>query len=176
VAAVVDRIFFEPGLRFVFTTRSKTPQILDESGKPLYGKGYKFQPGRDEVVREGTQGFLVSFGDALYRCVDASEKLKQQGLNIGVINKCSLNVIDEAMLAKLSQTGLVLVVEPFNVNTGLGSRMGSWFLERGMAPKFGRIGAHHEGCGGLWEQAYHQGYDSNSIMKRIHAMSTKPKL
>jgi len=177
VAAVVERIFFEPGLRFIFTTRSKTPQILDEAGKPLYGKGYKFQPGKDEVVREGTQGYIVSFGDAIYRCVDASEKLKKQGLSIGVINKCSLNVIDEAMLQKISKTGLVLVVEPFNVNTGLGMRMGSWLLERGLNPKFARVGAHHEGCGGLWEQAYHQGYDSTSIVKRANSLfQAKAKL
>jgi len=170
VTAVVERIFFEPGMRFIFTTRSKTPQILDETGKPLYGKGYKFQPGRDEVVREGTQGYLVTFGDAVYRCVDASEKLKKQGVSIGVINKCSLNVIDEAMLQKLSK-GLVLVVEPFNVKTGLGIRMGSWFLERGFTPKkYGHIGTHREGCGGLWEQAYHQGYDPSSIIKHVTTM------
>lgn len=170
VTAVVDRIFFEPGMRFVFTTRSKTPQILDESGKPLYGKDYKFQPGKDEVVREGTQGYLVTFGDAVYRCVDASEKLKKEGISIGVINKCSLNVVDEEIIKKIGKSGLVLVVEPFNVNTGLGIRLGSWLLERGLAPKYGRIGTHHEGCGGLWEQAYHQGYDPSSIIKRVLGM------
>jgi hypothetical protein len=51
---------------------------------------------------------------------------------------------------------MVLVVEPLNVNTGLGLRMGTWLLERGFAPKYAHIGTHREGSGGLWEHAYHQ--------------------
>ena len=34
--------------------------------------------GRDEVVREGKDGYIVAFGDALYRSLDAVERLKQQ--------------------------------------------------------------------------------------------------
>ena len=39
-------------------------------------------------------------------------------------------------------------------------RFGSWLLERGHAPAYGYVGATKEGSGGLWEHAYHQGYDS----------------
>ena len=52
VDACVESIFWEPGLRFLFTTRSKTPAILDEAtGKPKYGpeSGYKFIIGQDET-------------------------------------------------------------------------------------------------------------------------------
>lgn len=43
-------------------------------------------------------------------------------------------------------------------------------LERGMAPKFARIGVHHEGSGGLWEHAYHQGYNPASIIAAVRKL------
>ncbi|MFN6471799.1 MAG: transketolase C-terminal domain-containing protein [Nostoc sp. SerVER01] len=165
--ACVESVFFEPGLRFIFSTRSKVPLILDNNGHEFFGSDYKFVPGKDEVIREGTQGYIISFGEALYRALDAVERLKQEGLDIGLINKPTLNVIDEEMMAKIGNAPFVLVVESFNRRTGLGSRCGSWLLERGLTPKFAYLGTHKEGCGGLWEQYPHQGIDSVSIMNKV---------
>lgn len=175
--AVVERIFFDKGMRFLFTNRSSLPQILTESGKPLYGEGYKFVPGKDEVIRAGTAGYIVTFGDATYRCLDAVERLRKEGINVGLINKTTLNTIDEDMLAKVGKSPFVMVVEPFNTKTGLGMRYGTWLLERGYTPKYAHLGAYREGSGGLWEQVYHQGYDSASVMKKVKEMlSLKSKL
>ncbi len=165
--ACVEAVFFDPGLRFIFSTRSKVPNILDANGKDLYAEGYTFTPGKDEVVREGTAGYIISFGDALYRAVDAVERLKQEGIDVGLINKPTLNVIDEEMLVKVGHAPFVLVVESLNRRTGLGSRFGSWLLERGLTPKFAHLGVHKEGCGGLWEQFPHQGIDPDGIIKKI---------
>ncbi|MEI8572494.1 transketolase [Methylomonas sp. LW13] len=162
--ACVEKVFFDPGLRFIFSTRSKVPTILDSNGNEFFGGDYKFVPGKDEVIREGTAGYIVSFGEALYRALDAVERLKQQGVDVGLINKPTLNVIDEDMLAKIGKSPKVLVVESFNRKTGLGSRMGTWLLERGYTPKYNYIATHKEGCGGLWEQFPHQGIDPAGIM------------
>lgn len=175
--AVINTIFFQEGMRFVFSTRSSCPQILSADGTPFYGEGYKFTPGKDEVILAGKAGYIVSFGDALYRAVDAAHRLRKEGIDVGVINKCTLNTVDEEVLQRLGASPFVLVVEPFNVNTGLGIRFGTWLLERGLSPKYAHIGTHREGSGGLWEQAYHQGYDSASIQKKVKSMvSTKAKL
>ncbi len=168
--ACVKAVFNNPGLRFIFSTRSKTPNIVNAQGSDLYGGDYAFIPGKDEVVREGTAGYIVSFGDALYRAADAVERLNQEGINVGLINKSTLNVIDEAMLEKVGAAPFVLVVEAFNRRTGLGSRFGSWLLERGLTPKFAHLGTHKEGCGGLWEQYPHQGLDPESIMTKVKAL------
>jgi len=165
--ACVEAVFRDSGLRFVFSTRSKTPNILAPNGNDLHGEGYTFVPGRDEVVREGTAGYIISFGDALYRALDAVERLKQERIDVGLINKPTLNVVDEEMLAKVGAAPFVLIVESLNRRTGLGSRFGSWLLERGMTPKFAHLGVHREGCGGLWEQFPHQGLDPESIMKKV---------
>ncbi|CCE22557.1 transketolase C-terminal domain-containing protein [Methylotuvimicrobium alcaliphilum] len=165
--ACLETIFFNPGLRFVFSTRSKVPMILDSDGNDFFGGNYKFVSGKDEVIREGTQGYVVSFGESLYRALDAVERLKKEGIDVGLINKPTLNVIDEEMLTKVGKSPMVLVVESFNRKTGLGSRYGSWLLERGYTPKFAHIATHKEGCGGLWEQFPHQGIDPAGIMAKV---------
>lgn len=163
----LDTIFPMPGLRFVYSTRSKLPQILKPNGDLFYGKDYKFVVGQDDVIREGTDGYIVAFGDAVYRAVDASIRLKAKGLSVGVLNKATLNVPDQKALQIVGSTGFVLVVEPQNNRTGLGVRFGSWLLKAGFSPKYDNIGISKEGSGGLWEQAYHQGYDSSSIQKKV---------
>jgi len=168
--ACVQSCFFEPGLRFVFSVRSKPCTILAADGEPMYGEGYKFEHGKDCLVRDGTAGFVVAVGDCVYRALDAVEKLKEEGIDVGLINKSTLNVVDEEMMAKIGASPLVLVVEPLNRKTGLGSRFGTWLLERGLCPKYQYIGIAKEGCGGLWEHAYHHGYDSESVMKKVKEM------
>lgn len=170
--ACVEAVFTQTGMRFIFSTRSKVPILLDSNGNEFFGEGYKFTPGKDEVIREGTAGYIVSFGDALYRSLDAVERLKQQGIDVGLINKPTLNVIDEDMLQKVGSSPFVLVVEAFNRRTGLGSRFGSWLLERGMTPKFGYLATHKEGCGGLWEQFPHQGIDPEGIMSKVKELAS----
>jgi transketolase len=165
--ACVKKVFNDPGLRFIFSTRAKVPMILDPDGNEMFGGDYTFTPGKDEVIREGTAGYIVTFGDSVYRALDAVERLKQEGIDVGLINKATLNVVDEDTLAKVGKSPFVLVTEAFNRKTGLGSRFGSWLLERGYTPKFAFLGTHEEGCGGLWEQYPHQGIDPTGIIAKV---------
>ncbi len=89
---------------------------------------------------------------------------------MGLINKPTLNVVDEEIITKVGNSPFVLVVEAFNRRTGLGSRYGSWLLERGLTPKYAYIGTHHEGCGGLWEQFPHQGIDPVGIISKVKSL------
>jgi transketolase len=168
--ACVEAVFQDPGLRFIFSTRSKVPNLLSASGEDLYGDGYVFKAGKDEVVREGSAGTIVSFGEALYRALDAVERLRQEGIALTLINKATLNVVDEEMMEKIGRSPFVLVVESFNRRTGLGSRFGSWLLERGYGPKFASLGTYREGCGGLWEHYPHQGIDSAGILSHVRSL------
>ncbi|KAK0218304.1 thiamine diphosphate-binding protein [Armillaria nabsnona] len=166
--AVVKRVFFERGLRFIFSTRSKVPYILKEDGNTKYfGDGYEFIPGKDEVIVEGKAGYVVSFGEMLYRSYDAVLRCRQQGVDVGLINKPTLSSVDEEVIKKIGSSPFVLVVESFNQKTGLGSKFGTWLLERGLTPKYAYLGTTKEGCGGLWEQIPYQGLDSESIAAKI---------
>ncbi|PZV11993.1 MAG: transketolase [Leptolyngbya sp.] len=165
--ACVKQVFGDPGLRFIFSTRSKVPMILDADGNEMFGGDYTFTPGKDEVIREGSAGYIVTFGDSVYRALDAVERLKQEGIEVGLINKATLNVVDEETMAKVGKAPFVLVTEAFNRKTGLGSRFGTWLLERGYTPKYAHLGTHEEGSGGLWEQFIHQGIDPDGIIAKV---------
>ncbi|KAH8116771.1 thiamine diphosphate-binding protein [Phellopilus nigrolimitatus] len=169
--AVIKRVFFERGIRFVFSTRAKVPYILREDGSRFYGKDYEFVPGKDDIIVEGTEGYVVSFGEMLYRSYDAVLRLRGQGMNIGLINKTTLNLVDENVIRKIGTSPFVLVVESQNQKTGLGSKFGTWLLERRLTPKYGYMGTLKEGCGGLQEQIPHQGLDPQSIIVKIKQLS-----
>lgn len=171
MVAVIQRVFFERGLRFVFSTRSKVPYILKEDGTKFFGDGYEFVPGKDETIVEGKAGYVVSFGEMLYRSWDAVLRCRQQGLDVGLINKPTLNLVDEQTLRKIGSSPFVLVVESLNQKTGLGSKMGTWLIERQLTPKYGYMGTTKEGCGGLSEQIPYQNLDPQSIIMKIKQLS-----
>jgi transketolase C-terminal domain/subunit len=168
--ACLKKIYNDPGLRFIFSTRSGVPDLLTEDGNRLFGDDYEFVSGKDEVIREGSAGYVVSFGETTYRALDAVTRLKEDGVDVGLICKTTLNVYDEEMMAKLAAAPAVLVAESFNVSTGLGSRFGTELLKRGFKGSYNNIGTNKEGSGGLWQQMGYQGIDSEGIQKAVKAL------
>jgi transketolase len=171
-AACVKRIFPDPGLRFLFTTRAPVPDILDTDGKPLYA-GKPFDPEADTVVREAPAGggYIVAVGETVYRALDAVITLQEQGVKVGLINKATLNVVDKAMLGRLAKAPFVLFTEGFNVRTGLGGRFGTQLLQAGFKGRYNHLGVYREGCGGLWQQIGYQGLDSAGIQAAVKALA-----
>jgi len=167
---LLKKIFNDAGLRFVFSTRSATPYICNEQGDRLYGDTYIFEPGKDEIIRAGSDGIIVTYGEMVYRCLDAVEQLKREGINIGLINKPTLNVVDEQMVEKVGRSPFALVVESQNTKTGLGVRYGTWLLERGFSPRYSLMGTSRLGHGGIAEQLPHQGLAVEDIKKKIRLM------
>ncbi|MBT8334657.1 MAG: transketolase, partial [Deltaproteobacteria bacterium] len=165
--AMLPKIFNDPGLRFVFSTRSATPYIENKDGKRFFETGYTFIPGKDEIIREGERGYIVSYGEMLYRCLDVVDALGKEGVKIGLINKPTLNVLDKELLAVAGESPFVLIVESQNGKTGLGVRYGTWLLENGFNPKYAHLGTYREGQGGLAEQVSYQGCDPAGIKKKV---------
>ncbi|HSO67190.1 MAG TPA: transketolase C-terminal domain-containing protein, partial [Desulfatirhabdiaceae bacterium] len=163
--AVLQAIFHDSGLRFIFSTRSATPHILTETGKPFFDESYRFIPGKDDLIRSGDAGYIVSYGEMLYRCLDVVENLNTRGIHVGLVNKATLNMTDEDMLIKIGKSPAVVVVETQNDKTGLGSRMGTWLLEKGLHCRYAVMGTRRAGKGGLAEQIPYQGLDAQDIEK-----------
>ncbi|KAI9566900.1 hypothetical protein HD554DRAFT_2273095 [Boletus coccyginus] len=148
------------------------PYILKEDGKTKFFDGdYKFVPGKDVMIVEGTAGYVVSFGEMLCHSLDAVLRCRENGLDVGLINKPTLNIVDEQTIRKIGSSPFVLVVESLNQKTGLGSKFGTWLLERGLTPRYSYMGTVKEGCGGLSEQIPYQGLDPQSIIVKIKQLS-----
>ncbi len=166
-AACLKKIFNDDGMRFLFSNRAAVPDILDEAGKPMY-QGKPFEPGKDTMVRDVKGGgYIVTFGECVYRALDAVITLGESGTKVGLVNKATLNVYDEAMMKTLVAAPFVLVVEGWNVKTGLGSRFGTQLLKRGFKGKYNNIGTNKEGSGGLWQQMGYQGLDPKGIAESV---------
>ncbi len=173
-AACVKRIYGDPGLRFLFSTRAPVPDILSESGEPMF-EGRAFEPGVDDVIRDaGGGGYVVAFGETVYRALDAVSRLRAEGVSVGLVSKPTLNAYDEANMKRLAAAPFVLVAEGWNVKTGLGSRFGTALLERGFRGRYAHIGTHKEGSGGLWEQMGYQGLDSEGIGTAVRRLAADP--
>ncbi|HOZ46624.1 MAG TPA: transketolase C-terminal domain-containing protein [Candidatus Hydrogenedentes bacterium] len=169
--ACMLRIWDDPGVRFVFSTRSGCPFILKEDGSPYFDGDYSFEPGRLDVIRAGKAGYVVSYGELLYRALDAVDRCRAEGLDVGLVNKATLNYCDGTHLEMLGSAPFILVVEGQNELTGLGSRIGSALLKAGHAPKFDMMGVVRAGVGGLAEQITYQGLDPDDIKARIKALA-----
>ncbi|KAL7952179.1 thiamine diphosphate-binding protein [Trichoderma compactum] len=111
--AVVKRIFFDKGLRVIFSIRSPVPYLLKDgsSDQLLYGEGYEFVPGKEEVIRRGSAGYVVSYGDMVFRSLDAVERLRKEGLDVGLINKSTLNIVDGETIKLYGSSPFVVVIE-----------------------------------------------------------------
>ena len=91
--------------------------------------------GRAEVIDWGTDGTFIAYGALLGRCVEAARRLRQEGLDVGVVNARFAKPLDtETILRAIDQTGFVLTVEENTVCGGFGSAV----LEAAAAAGAGR--------------------------------------
>jgi transketolase len=170
---MVHRVFWDEGIRFFYSLRSKVPDLLKPDGSKYYTDDYVFEPGKDEILLEGTAGYVVAVGDCMYRANDAVLNLREQGIDVGLVNKPTLNILDEESTKKVGSAPFVLVVEPFNKANSLGVKYGYWLSKLGCSTVYDHIGIDKNGSGGLWEHAYHQGYDSESVQATVKALHEK---
>ena len=171
--AIVERVWNDEGIRYVFTTRSKVPYILKQDGAKFFGEGYAFTPGKDEIIRTGSAGYVVSYGELLYRALDAVERARNEGIDVGLVNKPTLNVCDNETLGKIGKTRFVLVVEGQNRVSGLGVRYGACLLANGYSPRYDFMGVTKPGDGGIPEHIPFQGLSPDHILAKIRELSLR---
>ncbi len=82
----------------------------------------KFTPGVFEVLREGDQGYLYATGKMVARALTLRQRLKEEGLDFGVVNGCFIKPVDEKLIKKhLSQGKYIVTMEDNEVHGGFGS-------------------------------------------------------
>ncbi len=78
--------------------------------------------GESELVRPGADGVLIAFGPLLYECVDAAEKLAEEGIELAVINARFVKPLDtRAILQAVREYPFVVTVEEGCLMGGFGS-------------------------------------------------------
>src|SRR5207253_7152606 len=77
-----------------------------------------------EVYEWGTDGVFVAYGTLFPSCVKAAEKLRAEGMDVGVINARFAKPLDKTTLLKaVEQVPLVVTVEEGTLEGGFGSAL-----------------------------------------------------
>ena len=83
---------------------------------------YKFELGKGVVLREGKDLTIIATGLPVNNCLEAAEKLAEDGIDAKVINIHTIKPLDEELVvAAAKETGKVVTVEEHSVIGGLGS-------------------------------------------------------
>lgn len=85
-----------------------------------------------EVLRDGDDIAILSFGPLLQAALDAANKLRSEGISAKVINARFIKPMDEDMLLDLGDRGMpILTAEESALKGGFGSGVLEFFQERG---------------------------------------------
>lgn len=117
-AIETEKMIFEivkyNGPVYVRLGRSAVPQI--------FGEDYDFEIGKGVILREGSDATIIACGMMVNEAINASKLLKEEGINVRVINISTIKPIDkEVIIESAKKTGAIVTVEEHSVIGGLGS-------------------------------------------------------
>jgi 2-oxoisovalerate dehydrogenase E1 component beta subunit len=91
---------------------------------------YVLPIGKADVKREGTDITVISYGLTLHFCLQAAEKLAQEGISAHVLDLRTLYPLDkEAIIEAAAKTGKVLIVHEDNKEGGVGAEVSAVIAE-----------------------------------------------
>ncbi|MCL2462127.1 MAG: hypothetical protein FWF44_05625 [Defluviitaleaceae bacterium] len=140
--------------------RSKTPVLTDANGELLTFSGAE----SGFWLRRGTDAVVVTMGGMAARAPQASE-------NVGVYAVTRPGVFDDAQMAEVMRSPVVVTYEDHFIENGLGSIIGLYLLEHGYRGRFSRLGVKNYGVSASPEELYRrEGLDAASLAEHIKLM------
>lgn len=164
--SVVRFVAKEKGNFMIGMGRSKVKIIRKEDGSIYYGKDYKFEYGKADLIRDGDRGAVISYGSMLWRALDVIDRLRGEGIYVQLWNFPTPKALDEEALEKAAKAGFIVVYEDHNVHTGLGQIIASKLIDMGITVKLKRMGVgNYAPSGKPGDILKHLGIDEESLYK-----------
>lgn len=119
----------------------------------LYDENTKFEMGKAIQIGEGTDGTVFATGITVSEAIKAQEILKQEGINIRVVDMHTIKPIDKEIIIKSAkETKKLISIEDHNIIGGLGSAISEVLTEEyptklirlGIKDVFGKSGKAEE--------------------------------
>ena len=108
------------GPDYVRLSRLDTPVIYDEEF--MEENKVKFELGKAIQIGDGTDASLIATGVCVAEALKAQKSLKEQGINVRVIDCFSVKPIDKEMVLKCAkETKKIITIEDHSIIGGLGS-------------------------------------------------------
>lgn len=88
----------------------------------IFDENYHFEIGKANPMIDGDDVTIISCGEMLYRALEVSEEMKEEGVSVRVIEMPCIKPIDEAAIIKAAkETGAIVTVEDHQIMGGLGT-------------------------------------------------------
>ena len=102
------------GPMYVRLGRSAVPTLFDED--------YNFEIGKGVVLKEGNDATIIACGMMVNEAILASDMLKEENINVRVINMSTIKPIDTELIIKAAkETKAIVTAEEHSIIGGLGS-------------------------------------------------------
>lgn len=87
----------------------------------FHNDDYKFEIGKGELVKEGTDVTIIANGLMVAEAIEAGKELEKCSINAEIINMATIKPLDSELVVKSAKkTGKVITVEEHNIVGGLG--------------------------------------------------------
>ncbi|MGG4000364.1 1-deoxy-D-xylulose-5-phosphate synthase [Anoxybacillus kestanbolensis] len=148
-------------------------------GVPMDKQLKKIPIGMWEVLREGTDAAILTFGTTIPMALQAAERLANEGISVQVVNARFIKPLDEAMLHTLLQQNMpLLTIEEAVLQGGFGSAVIEFAHDHGYhGAIIDRMGIpdrfiEHGGVSQLLEEI---GLTTEHVMERICLLTPKKR-
>ncbi|MYL48011.1 1-deoxy-D-xylulose-5-phosphate synthase [Halobacillus litoralis] len=127
-----------------------------------------------EILKEGTDAVILTFGTTIDMALEASEKLKKDGRSVKVVNARFIKPLDDAMLHDIMKAGMpILTIEEGVLQGGFGSSVlefaeeheysSQWVKRMGVPDRF----IEHGSVQKLWEEI---GLTTDHVVRNLKQM------
>lgn len=126
-------------------------RFVRKNFKTIYGEGTQFRWGKGIVLHESAadQATIITSGIMVDEALLAYEQLKEQGINVRVVDMFTWKPLDEELVLRCAaETGAIVTAENHNVTCGLGSVVANCLAKNrptvqefvGVQDRFGQVG------------------------------------
>ena len=124
-------------------------QELSPNPSTIFASDYPFDIGKAYSLRDGKDATIVATGYMVTEAIRAVDLLEKEGLDVGVLDVCTIKPIDEeAIVAAAERTGAIVTAENCSDINGLGDAVASVLCENlptplvkvGVEDEFGQSG------------------------------------
>jgi 1-deoxy-D-xylulose-5-phosphate synthase len=125
VMAPGDELDVAPMLRFALTQKAPVALRYPKANLEKVERGVApIELGQAEVHEWGDDAMLIAYGTLFTNCVKAAERLRAEGLSVGVINARFVKPLDkQTLLRAVEEVPLVVTVEEGTLEGGFGSAL-----------------------------------------------------
>lgn len=144
--------------------------------KYAFNKPKNYEIGKWEVIGNGEDGVIITYGDFANRAINICERLKNDNINLIIINALFLKPMDEKMLSKiLKYYNKVFIYEENFVDSSLGSKILTYSGENNFSNEFYLYGVPEKFMftASREELIKLNGLDEETIYKKIKSVYKK---